>query len=67
MLLRIFEEIIVEGNKISKKHTFTPNNAKFLNLKHSYLYTEMTSNSLLHEIQTSVSHHKKCWLQDSFR
>lgn len=59
MSLKILEEIIVEGNKISKKHSSTPNNAKFLPLKHSYLYTEMASNSLLHEIQTSVSHHKK--------
>lgn len=60
MSLKIFEEIIVEGDKITKKqHTSTPNNAKFLTLKHPYLYTEMASNSLLHEIQTSVSHHKK--------
>lgn len=59
MSLKIFEEIIVEGDKISKKHTSTPNNAKFLTLKHPYLYTEMASKSLLHEIQTSVSHHKK--------
>lgn len=59
MSLKIFEEIIVKGDKISKKHTSTPNNAKFLTLKHPYLYTEMASNSLLHEIQTSVNHHKK--------
>lgn len=68
MFLKIFEEIIVKGDKISKKNNSTPNNAKFLILKHPYLYTEMASNTLLHEIQTSVSRHKKIfWLQDSFR